>query len=142
MRLQTHRIVIAVTFKSLELTDPVNHTAAYRSPFVLATGQTLHVLAVAMTDAFFWQQVVAIRIWRVIGEGSGVAGIPVEHEVLVRDGLEHGCGFRAGCRIARHLVLEQQDDAALLAGFRGLAQLIVDGRAIWLLIVEPPEVEA
>ena len=123
------------------MSDPIDDSCADRFPIVLAIRLAGDVLAVAVADAVFGQRIVSVGIGDIAGEGACVAGVPVDHEVLVRDRGQHCCAFFAGAGVAGHLVFEQQDDVALGAGFRGFLELGVDRRAVGFLVFEPPEIE-
>ena len=81
-------VVVAVFAESAKLADPVDDAGADGLPFEFAAGLTGDILCVAMADAVFGNEVVAGGKRCFGGEGSGVAGIPVEHEVSVGDGFQ------------------------------------------------------
>ena len=83
---------------------------------------------------------IADRIGRA-PDGCGISGIPVQHEVLVRNRLQHGSRLFARCGVAGHLVLEQEDEIVFGAALRGLLQFGIDRRPVRLLIIQPPVVE-
>ena len=141
MSLKAHGVVIAIVLQGAELAHPVDHAAAHRRPFRLAIGFANRILAMAVADAMFGQQIVVVGVGRVIREGRGVARIPIEHEVGLGDGGQCFRCFLAAARVAGHFVFEQKDEIVLGASARCLAQFVVDGRAIGLGIVEPPEIE-
>src|SRR6201992_764728 len=141
MSFEAHRVVVSIFGQGAQLAWPVDHSSADRLPFIFLPGRTQYIFCMAMPDALDRQEAVSIGIRRG-AESGGVTRIPVEHEVLVGDGLEHsGCVF-SGAGIARDFIFQQQDHVALCAHLRRPAQLFVDGGAIGVLIVEPPEVEA
>ena len=131
----------AVVMQGLKLADPIHDAAADWSPGVFLIGLANYIFAVAVADAIFREQCVAVGIGRA-AESRGVAGIPVEHEIFVGDGIQHGGGFLAGGGVAGHFVFEQQDQIFLGATLRGLLELGVDGGAVGSGIVEAPEIEA
>ena len=130
----------AITLQSLQLPNPIHDAAAYRSPIVFVIGLAHHIFAVAVPDAVFGQQFIAGWIGRA-SQGRGIAGIPVQHEVLVWNRLQHGSRLFACCGVAGHLVFEQKDDVVFGAAFRSLLQFGIDGRTVRLLIIQPPIVE-
>ena len=134
-------VVIAVALQRGELTFPIDDAGSDGRPVVaFAVGFARDVFAVAMSDALFRQQLVSVGIRRFAG-GAGVSRIPIHHEVRRGNSGENFGGFRAGSGIARHLVFKHEDDFVFRGGCSGFVQLGVDGVAIWLLIVEAPEVE-
>ena len=139
--LKAHGKVIAIALEGFELADPVDDPSADRRPLEFAVGLADSVFAVAVAYAMLGQRLVVVGVGRVAGEGGGVTGIPVEHQVGLADRLEHGNGFRAAAGVASHFVFKNQD-VVLRAGAGGIAELFIDGVAIGLLIVETPEVEA
>ncbi len=142
VRLKAHRVVIAIVLERAELPDPIDDASTDRSPLEFAVGFADRVFAMAVADAMLRQQLIVVGIRRVAGECGGVAGIPVEHEIVLGNFGQQCGGLFAAARVAGHLVFEQQNQIVPGAGSRGLAQLIVDGGAIGLWIFEPPEIEA
>src|SRR5271170_229077 len=100
MGLQAEAVMVAVLLQGAKLPRPIDEALADRLPFVFAARLAGHALAVAMADAIFWQRIVAIRIWNVPRESPRIAGVPVDHEVLVRNRRQHGRAFFPGAGVA------------------------------------------
>jgi hypothetical protein len=132
--------VEAIALQSLKLPNPIHATATDGSPIVFMVRFAHHILAVTVSDTFFGQQMITGWI-RHASYGRGVSGIPIQHEVLTWNRLQHGSRLIAGCRVAGHLILEQQHDVVLRAASGSLLQLSIDDRPIRLLIIQPPIVE-
>ena len=88
MRFQTHCVVIAIALQRAELPDPVHHPSADPGPFVPSVRLALYIFAMAVADAFFGQQDCSRLDKELLSrEGCGVARIPVQHEILIRNCL-------------------------------------------------------
>src|SRR5580658_3738762 len=111
----------AITLESLQLTNPVDDATAHWSPIIFVTVRGDDIFTVTVSYALFGQRFIAGWVGRA-AEGGGVAGIPVEHEVLVWNRLERGSRFFAGRCVARHFVFEQQHDVIFGAALRRLPQ--------------------
>src|ERR1700690_3217229 len=105
MGFEAHRTVESIALQSPELPNPIHNTAANRSPVVLVVRLAHDILAVAVPDALLGQELIASRKGRA-SDGGGIAWVPVQHEIPVRNRLQQRSGFLAGCRVAVHLVLE------------------------------------
>ena len=88
----------------------------------------------------FGKQLVSVGIRRFSG-GASVSWIPIHHEIAGRNRRKNFGGFRAGSGIACHLVFEDEDDFVLRGCHGSFVQFGVDRVAIWLLVVEAPEIE-
>src|ERR1039458_5141746 len=76
--LKAHGEVVAVALERLELASPLNHSSAHRRP-VVPLSLLDCIFAVAVTNAFLGQQIVAIWVWN-FAAGGGIARVPVQHE--------------------------------------------------------------
>src|SRR5215469_13612760 len=75
-------VVESVVLERLQLSHPVDHPGADGRPFIFVVGLANYILAVAMSDALFWQQIVT----RLIGsarERCRISRIPVQHKIPV-----------------------------------------------------------
>src|ERR1700722_13915376 len=82
MSFEAHSVVVSIFCHGTQLARPVDHSSAYRCPFIFLSCRTQYIFRMAMPDALDRQEAVPVGIRRG-AEGGGVARIPVEHEVLV-----------------------------------------------------------
>src|SRR4029077_3521225 len=75
---EAHGKVIAVPLEGFELSDPVDHASTHGSP-IKPLAFLPCVCTVAVSDAVFGQEIVAVWKWN-LAAGGGIAGIPVQHE--------------------------------------------------------------
>src|ERR1700683_4616642 len=130
----------AITLESLQLTNPVDDAATDWSPVIFVTLFADDIFTVTMPNTLFGQRFIAGWIRRA-AERGGVAGIPVQHEVLVWNRLQRRRCLFAGRCVARHFVLEQKHEVIFGAALGRLPQLRVDRLAIGPMIIEAPIVE-
>ena len=89
MRFEADGEMIAVALQRRKLASPINDAASHGGPVIaLAVGFLLGVLAMAMANAIFRQEIIAIGIWGFTAFG-GVPGIPIEHQRWRRKGGEN-----------------------------------------------------
>src|SRR5215813_2486803 len=100
MRFEAHSVVVAILLQGLELSNPIHDASSDGRPLVFSVRKALYVLAVAVTDTLFRQQVVAGWVGCVVRESGGVAGVPVQHEVLVRNCIQDADRFFSGSGVA------------------------------------------
>ena len=124
--LQAHRVPVAIALERAQLSYPIDCARTNRGPIVLAPRFADDIFRVAMSDPVLRQQVISVGIGRRSREGGGISRIPIQHEVPVGNCLEHRGGFLSRGRVARHLILEHQDDLAPGADPGSFAQLIID----------------
>src|ERR1700727_3455196 len=86
--LETQPVTEAVTLQCFYLSTPIHDAGAYRSPIVFVIGLAHHILAMAVSDAVSGQQLISAWIWRT-SYCCGISRIPVQHEILVRNCLQH-----------------------------------------------------
>src|SRR6202163_5161493 len=134
---ETQSIVEAVAPQRLKLSNPTHDASAYRSPIVFVVGLAHHIFAVTVPNAVFGQQLITGWIWSA-SEGSGIPGIPVQHEVFVWNRLRPSSRLFSACGVAGHLVFEQEDEVIFGAAFRSLLQFGIDRRPVRLRIVQAP----
>src|SRR4029077_12553195 len=116
---ETQPVVEAITLQSLKLPNPIHNTAANRSPIVFVVRLVRYVFAVAVSNALFRQQLIAGWIGRT-PDGHRIARVPVQHEVLVWNPLQHSSRlFARGC-VAGHLIFQEEDEVVFGAAFRSL----------------------
>ena len=72
MGFETQPIAEAITLESLKLPNPIHNAAADGSPIIFAVGLVHHILAVAVPDALFREQLIAS--W--VGCASYGCGMP------------------------------------------------------------------
>jgi len=74
MGFEAQPVMEAIARQSLKLSNPIHDSAAHRSPFVFTIRLAHHILAVAVPNALFGQQLIAAGIRRT-SDGFGIAGI-------------------------------------------------------------------
>jgi hypothetical protein len=62
MGFEAQPVVEAIARQSLKLSNPIHDSAAHRSPFVFTVRLAHHILAVAVPNALFGQQLIAAGI--------------------------------------------------------------------------------
>src|SRR5579859_533364 len=120
MGFETDGVVVTILGEGAELAYPINDSRSHGRPLVLFTRLPHDIFCMAMPDALKRQQAVPVGI-RGAAQRRGVSGVPVEHEVLVRNGFEDGGRLLTRGRVASHLIFQQQDQVALRAGLSGRA---------------------
>jgi len=135
-------VAVAGLLEGFELGGPIDKTFVDRRPDDLAGVILDGVFDVAVMDAVFGESVPAAGEGVEFAAHDGVAWIPVESEVAGGDAGEGLGGLAAGGGVAGELIFENQHDSLLAGSFGGLLQLVVNGAAEGLGVVEAPEVEA
>ena len=142
MRFEIYGVRITNAFESPELGGPIHITDVDGRPDDFAGGVFDGVLNVAMMDAIFGQDVPASGIGVEFATHDGVTGVPVEREIPGRDAGE-GCGGLTACRcVALKLILQHEQHIVPRSKLCGLLQLLIDGVAVRLYVVDSPEVKA
>src|SRR5690242_19367262 len=104
MSLQAHGEVVPVAFQRLELPGPIDDSLPHCRPLVAtAVGFRRRVLAMAVANAFLWQEIVPIRK-RFFAALRSVSRIPIEHEIGRRDCRKNFDGLSRSRGIASGLV--------------------------------------
>ena len=78
MSFQADRKLVPIVLQRLELAYPIDDTSAHRRPTILAVRFFHGILAMTVTDAVFWQEVVAVRIRRLAALRC-ISRISVQH---------------------------------------------------------------
>src|ERR1700693_2996669 len=138
---QTDPETITVTLERLELSHPVDDPGSHRRPVVILVAFFHSVFAMTVADPALRQKIVAIRK-RFFAASCSVSRIPVQHEKGRLDRIQNLGGLSSSGGIQAGIILQQQGDAFLTRFVGRLQELLIDRSAIWLLVIQSPEIEA
>src|SRR5258708_8605892 len=100
MHLQANAEMVSITVEGAKLSLPIDHASSHGCPFVTLTGWFLRcILTMHVAEPVLGQEIVTVRIRR-FAALTGVARVPVEHQVLRLHGLQRPSCFGAVSGIA------------------------------------------